>query len=65
MATVKRIGKVRKLSRGTYRVTFGTEQVYDVIVPVFWLEAGVSEAELREIAREVATEQLPRDATTS
>lgn len=49
--------KVTKLAEGTYRVTFSKTQSYDVIIPNLWVEIG-DEKQCREIAIEVASEQL-------
>ena len=49
--------KVKKISRGTYNVSFSREQVYTVIIPNFWIELG-DENQCKQIAIECASEQL-------
>lgn len=49
--------KVKKISMGTYKVTFSKTQVYTVVIPNLWLEIG-DEVLCKQIAIECASEQL-------
>lgn len=51
--------RIKKLSAGTYRVTFTKTQVYVVVIPAFWVELG-NESMCRSVAVETASELLPR-----
>lgn len=51
--------KVKKLSKGTYEVTFSKNQSYVVTIPLFWVKLQ-DEKMCRSVAIEVASEQLPK-----
>ena len=55
---MKQIGKARKLTVGTYRVTFTKTQVYVVSIPTIYIEMGWSEKRLKDLAIETASELI-------